>query len=175
VSVQWSADGVSWSAPLALDVDGPVAVAFFAEVSVRYLRVNVVDATGGTVGLVWAGVPLTTAYHATTCQRARRWRVSRGGAPNAAGLYAGRGDGWALTWADVLLHSDAEALLDMADWMQSRDEPIVFVPHYQHPRDAALVTLGSDALELPDYHEYQPNNAEHRRHSASLTLEPVLA
>lgn len=175
VSVEWSDDGLSWSAPLALDVGGPVAVAFFDEVSVRYLRVNVADAAGGAIALVWAGVPLVTTYHATTCQRARRWRVSRGGAPNAAGLYAGRGDGWALSWEEVLMHSDAEALLDMADWMQSRDEPIVFVPHYEHPSDAALVTLGSDALELPDYHEYQPNNAEHRRHSASLTLEPVLA
>lgn len=180
VTVELSADGTTWGAPVALDVSRTVAVAFTAG-SARYLRLTVAAATGGHIGWVWAGVPFATDHHASKCERRRRWAVQRGGGYNAASLYAGAGDGWHLAWApgdwaaSRLLEADVAGLLLLLDWAQQQDEPLVFVPHHLHPQDAALVRFAADALEVADLHEWQPDQADARLLSASLELEPVYA
>lgn len=175
VQAALSADGVAWSDAIALDVTRPVAVAMLTAQGARYVRLSVTDGAGGSIGWVWAGMPVATRYHATTCEPSRRYAVSRGGGLNPAGLYAGRGIGWDVAWDAILSDGDVGRLIEVVDWMQVEDEPIIFVPHYLHAHDAALVRAGSDALDLPDFHAYQPNSVGHRQLSASLTLEPVLA
>ena len=180
VSVELSADGATWGAPVALDVSRTVAVAFTAG-SARYLRLTVAAAMGGHIGWVWAGVPFATDHHASKCERRRRWAVQRGGGYNAASLYAGAGDGWRLAWApgdwaaSRLLEADVAGLLPLLDWAQQQDEPLLFVPHHLHPQDAALVRFAADALEVADLHEWQSDDAGARLLSASLELEPVFA
>ena len=88
-------------------------------------------------------------------------------------MYAGAGDGWAVAWQDCLTQQDANALLALADFAQRHDEPLIFVPHYQHSKDAALVRCAPQALEVSDVFEYQPNDSGRRLLSASLDLEPV--
>lgn len=182
-TVAISADGTTYSTPVALDVSRAVAVHSFAGgTTARYLRVAVASATGGSIGWLWAGVPLATAYNASSCQRTRRWAVQRGGGYNPAALYAGAGDGWQIAWEPMgsgmgghLLQTDAEALLAVVDWAQQHDEPLIFMPHHAHPGDAALVRAGTDAMDVTDVHEYQPNLSAHRMLAATLTLDPLYA
>ena len=180
VAVELSDDAVTWSAPLAMDVSHAVSVRF-ASLQARYVRVSVVDAPGGSIGWIWAGQPLATDHHASTCQRRRRWAVGRGSGLNPATLYAGAGDGWSLAWspgnemASRLLEADAQQLVALLDWAQETDEPMIFTPHYLHPQDASLVRFGADALDVSDKHEFQPDGASHRLLSAALELEPVFA
>lgn len=180
VAAELSDDGLAWGAPLPLDVTGPVAVRLLAAAG-RYLRLTVAGAPGGSIGWLWAGEPMATDHHASTCQRRRRWAVTRGEGPNAASLYAGAGDGWSLSWqpgdaqASRLLESDVARLVALLDWAQAQDEPLLFVPHHQHPGDAALVRFAADALEVTDLHQWQPDDAGGRQLSAALELEPVFA
>lgn len=171
VQAELSADSLAWTS-YSLDWSAGVCVQF-VNTSARYLRLQIAGAAGGSIGHVWAGEPLTTTHHATSVQRRRRWAVTRGDGPNAAGLYAGAGDGWALAWQDCLTQQDASALLGMVDFSQQHDEPLIFVPHYQHSKDAALVRCTPQALEVSDVFDYQPDNAQRRLLSASLDLEPV--
>lgn len=180
VSVELSDDALTWSAPLAMDVSRAVSV-LFATLQARYVRVSVVDAPGGSIGWIWAGQPLATDHHASTCQRRRRWAVGRGSGINPAGLYAGVGDGWSLAWAlgnemrSVLLENDVQQLIALLDWAQNTDEPLLFAPSFLTPNDASLVRFGNDALDVDDKHQFQPNGVEHRVLSAALELEPVFA
>lgn len=180
VAVELSDDELTWSAPLAMDVSRAVSV-LFATLQARYVRVSVVDAPGGSIGWIWAGQPLATDHHASTCQRRRRWAVGRGSGLNPASLYAGAGDGWSLAWApgndmaSRLVEADAQQLVGLLDWAQETDEPMIFAPHYLHTQDASLVRFGADALDVSDKHEFQPDGASHRLLSAALELEPVFA
>ena len=180
VAVEFSDDAATWSAPLAMDMSRAVSVRF-VPISVRYLRVSVTDATGGSIGWIWAGQPVATDHHASTCQRRRRWAVGRGSGLNPASLYAGAGDGWSLAWApgnemaSRLLEADAQQLVALLDWAQETDEPMIFAPHYLHIQDASLVRFGADALDVSDTHQFQPDGASHRILSATLELEPVYA
>ena len=180
VAVELSDDAVTWSAPLAMDVSRAVSVRF-AGLQGRYVRVSVADAPGGSIGWIWAGMPMATDHHASTCQRRRRWAVGRGSGLNPAGLYAGAGDGWSLGWVpgndlgSRLLEADAQQIVALLDWAQETDEPLLFAPHYMHPQDASLVRFGADALDVSDKHEFQPDGAGHRLLSATLELEPVFA
>lgn len=182
VTIEVSQDAVTWSAPLAMDVSRTVSVVFIELLlQARYLRVTIANAPGGSMGWIWAGQPLATDHHASTCKRHRRWAVGRGSGLNPAGLYAGAGDGWSLGWssgdavASRLLEADTQQLLGLLDWAQETDEPLLFAPHYLHPQDASLVRFAADALEVGDLHEYQPDAAGHRMLSAALELEPVFA
>ncbi len=183
ITVELSADATTWSAPVVLDVARAVAVHSFAGgATARYLRVAVVSATGGSIGWLWAGVPLATTYSASSCQRTRRWAVQRGGGYNPSALYAGAGDGWQIAWDPMggglgghLLQADVESLLGVVDWAQQHDEPLVFMPHHAHTQDASLVRASTDAMDVTDVHEYQPNLAARRMLAATLALEPLYA
>ena len=174
VTAELSDDGIAWGAPMALDVSRAVCVALLG-LQARFIRVNVAGAPDGSIGWVWAGEPLATEHHASSCQRRRRWAVRRSDGVNAAGLYAGAGDGWQLGWQSALRDDDADALLERVNWAQIKDEPLILLPHHLHPEDAALVRCAPDALELSDVHEYQPDDAGQRLLSATLELEPVFA
>ena len=180
VTVEASDDGTAWDAPIALDVSRATAVRF-VDLQARYLRVAVTGAPGGCIGMIWAGQPVLTDHHASSCVRRRRWAVGRGSGLNPSSLFAGVGDGWSLSWSpgDVmssrLLEADVAQLVELIDWAQEADEPLVFVPHYLHPLDAALVRVAADALDVGEVHEYQPDNGQWRRLTATLELEPVFA
>lgn len=179
VTVELSDDAVGWSAPLAMDISRSVCVRF-AQLEARYLRVSVSDAPGGSIGWIWAGVPLATDHHASTCARRHRWAVGRGSGLNPKGMYAGQGDGWALAWTSgdkpsYLLESDVQGLVERLDWAQQTDEPLIFVPHHLHPRDASLVSFAAGGLDVSDEHEFQPDDAEHRYFRATMDLDPVYA
>ncbi|MFD1894943.1 hypothetical protein H0I39_02055 [Ottowia beijingensis] len=180
LAFELSDDGAGWTAPVALDTSGPACV-HLLDAAARHLRLTVAGAEGGHIGWLWVGVPLATDHHASSCQRRRRWAARRGDGPNAASLYSGVGDGWSLAWepgdaqSSRLLAADVAQLVGLLDWAQAHDEPLLFVPHHQHPQDAALVRFAADALEVTDLHAWQPDSAGDRILSAALELDPVYA
>ena len=180
LAFELSDDGAAWTAPVALDTSGPACV-HLLDAAARHVRLTVAGAEGGHIGWLWLGVPLATDHHASSCQRRRRWAARRGDGPNAASLYSGVGDGWSLAWApgdelgSRLLAADVVQLVALLDWAQVHDEPLLFVPHHQHPQDAALVRFAADALEVTDLHAWQPDSAGDRILSAALELDPVYA
>ncbi|AVO33699.1 hypothetical protein [Ottowia oryzae] len=180
VTVALSADGAAWSAPLVMDMSRAVSVVMFGAIA-RYLRLTVANAEGGHIGWIWAGQPMLTDHHASSCQRRRQWAATRGDGWNAASMYAGVGEGWSLGWssndwsASRLLEADVVKLFALLDWAQQADEPLLFVPHFQHAKDACLVRFKADALEVGDKNEYQADDDGHRYMSAALELDPVYA
>ena len=180
VTAELSSDGVTWGAPHALDVSRPVALRFLAATA-SHVRIAVAGAPGGSIGWIWVGEPFATQHHASGCQRRRHWAATRADGVNAASMYAGAGDGWSVEWGHAdnnfapLLEADIQTLMRLLDWAQVHDEPLIFAPHHLHPRDAALVRLGEDALEVRDEFEWQTNDAARRLLAAALTLEPVYA
>lgn len=178
VTAELSDDGTSWAPPLALDTSRATCVRFLAAYA-RYVRLTVAGAAGGHIGWVWAGMPMATDHHASSCRRNRRWAAQRGDGYNAGSLYAGAGDGWSLGWsssdatASRLLADDVTRLVSLLDWAQAADEPLLFVPHHLYPQDASLVRFAAEALEVGDEHEYQTNQATDRLLSAALELDPV--
>jgi len=180
LAFELSDDGAAWTAPVVLDTSGPACV-HLLDAAARHVRLTVAGAGGGHIGWLWLGVPLATDHHASSCQRRRRWAARRGDGPNAASLYSGVGDGWSLAWApgdeqgSRLLAADVVQLVALLDWAQVHDEPLLFVPHHQHPQDAALVRFAADALEVTDLHAWQPDSAGDRILSAALELDPVYA
>ena len=180
LAFELSDDGAAWTAPVVLDTSGPACV-HLLDAAARHVRLTVAGAEGGHIGWLWLGVPLATDHHASSCQRRRRWAARRGDGPNAASLYSGVGDGWSLAWApgdelgSRLLAADVVQLVALLDWAQVHDEPLLFVPHHQHPQDAALVRFAADALEVTDLHAWQPDSAGDRILSAALELDPVYA
>lgn len=173
VVLQLSDDGSTWGAATPLDMSRAVCVQVVAA-SARYVRLSVAGALGGHIGWLYVGAPLATENHATTCKRTRRWATTRlQSAPNAARLTAGAGDGWEVGWEDILTDTDARNLLELVEFAQACDEPLIFLPHVKHPHDAALVRVGDDAVQIADWHEYQPDDAARRLLSATFVLEPV--
>ena len=181
VTVELSIDAVAWDS-IPLPIHNGLGVAFLPmSANIQHVRISIVGAPGGSLGWVYAGMPLTTDHHASSCVRRRRWAVSRGSGLNPAALYAGAGDGWSLSWSpddwvsSRLLEADIGRLIALLNYAHEYDEPLLFVPHYLHPQDASLVRFADDALEINDRNEYQADDAMRRSMSAALQLEPVYA
>lgn len=169
-----SADRVIWTA-VAIDVSRRVAVGFLPEaLSVRYLRLTLSDAAGGSLGWVWAGVPLTTTRQADSVRLRHGWAMARGAGVNPASLCAGARTGGEIGWS-MLQQADVEAVLRLADHCQTRGEPLVFVPCHHYPDEAILARLAADEIEVDDWYEFQVNPRGERVLALRLPLAGVVA
>ncbi|MFZ5483475.1 MAG: hypothetical protein ACOZB0_04520 [Pseudomonadota bacterium] len=169
-------DGATWTESAALPIGGPVAVAMLAVPwSVSRLRLSVANATGGSIGWLWAGVPLATTYSAGRCRIARAYAVARGDGVNPGRQYLGQGRRGELAWTESspLSQADLDALLAMLDGMQASNYPMVLVPHHLHPAEAGLVRVGADSIDPIDYFELHPNDTTRRVITLDLSLEAV--
>jgi dienelactone hydrolase len=155
---------------------GPLVAALPATLTtVRSMTVAVASATGMSLGWVYAGVPFKTAHNAK-CRLRRAYAVERGSARNASAGYLGQGWGGELAWENWLSPAEFDALLSLVDDCKADgDAPLVLVPHVLHPEDAALVRIDSDALNVSDLFDYQPNDAANRNLSLTLPLAPVFS
>jgi hypothetical protein len=169
-----SEDALLWQT-VPLDIARRVAVGFCPEVSAaRYLRLTISAATGGRIGWVWAGVPLTTQRQADSVRLRRNWALTKGSGFNPASFCAGSGRGGDIAWS-MLTHADAESLLTMIDYCQTRADPLIFVPSHRFPDEAALVRVSADAIELEDWMQFQANDRMERAIALKLPLAAVLA
>jgi len=156
---------------------GPMVLILDTALTDPTLTITIADASGGSIGWLWAGESVKLSgragahAHAGQASRQRRTRALRTligeGAlnPRAARLAAG----WRYTLDYVHRPQSAvDGFLDLIDWA-SEGRPIVFVPHADLPAEAELVRL-PEQVELTEWNEYA--NADNRTYRLSLEMEP---
>ena len=170
-------DGSTWPKSQSMDVSGAVSVAMLADIwSVTHLRLTVASATGGSIGWLWAGLPLATTYSAARCRMARSYAIQRGGSINPSSQFLGAGQAGEIAWdadSSPLLQSDLDAVLAMLDHMQRQAEPMILVPHFLHASESGLVRVETDSIDPQEYFQLQPDNSAHRIISLDLELRAV--
>ncbi|WP_043700655.1 hypothetical protein [Tepidimonas taiwanensis] len=172
VTASVSADGSSWSAPVLMVRNGPLALAVLpAPVSARALRMDISGAEGGSVRWWWAGTGFGTRYAARTTLR-RQWALSSGDGINPATLCAGSGWGGQIEW-DVLLDSEARDILDALHQHQRHGWPFIVVPHLAHPQDTAFARLAVSGVDVQDEFDFQADDRQHRVLRMSIPLQAV--
>lgn len=143
--------------------------------TVRSIEITVVNAGGMALGWVYAGVPFEPSHNARVTLR-RAYALDRSSGLNPRGTYLGAGRGGEIAWENWLLQDEFNALLSLIDGCKTDDDaPIVFLPQVDHPSDAALARIDSDALEVSDVFDFQPGDAARRRLSLTLPLAAVLS
>lgn len=154
---------------------GPILAVLPAPVSARKLTITLTNAMDQALGWVYAGVPLSTR-HSPQISLKRAYHLERSQGTNPRGCYLGAGRGGEIRWENWLGQAELEALLDLVDaCKEDGDAPLVLLPHALHPQDAALVRIETDAIQVDDYFDYQPNDAANRRLSLTLPLAAVAA
>lgn len=154
--------------PLVSVLDSPLT-------TVRSIEIAVANASGMSLGWVYAGQPLLTSHNASI-MLTRSYALERGDGLNPRGAYLGAGRGGEIRWENWLLQSEFDALLALVDACKAdSDAPVVLLPNVNHPADAALVRIDSDALEVSDVFDYQSADAARRRLSLTLPFAAVLA
>lgn len=143
--------------------------------TVRSIQISIANATGMSLGWVYAGQPFSTSHNASIMLN-RSYALERGDGLNPRGAYLGVGKGGEIRWENWLLQSEFDVLLALVDACKAdSDAPIVLLPNINHPADAALVRVDSDALEVSDVFDYQSADAARRRLSLTLPFAAVLA
>jgi len=156
--------------------NGPLLTAINTPLTtVRSMIVTVASATGMSIGWVYAGVPFAAPYDAKMTWR-RSYAMDRSNGINPRAAYLGAGRSGEMTWQDFLSQEAADTLLAMIDDCKADgDAPIVIVPQILFPQDAILARIDTDAVELTDWYEFQPDDRARRALSLTLPLAPVLS
>lgn len=170
-------DGLTWPESQAMDLSGQVSVVMLDIAwSVSHLRLTVAGATAGQIGWLWAGLPLATTYSAAQCRVSRAYSFQNGEGINPSRAYLGQGAKGIIAWdADILplLQPDLDAILARLDAMLMADHPMIVVPHYMHPDEAALMRVDVDSIAVTDIFEFQPDDSSQRQLSLSMAVSPV--
>jgi len=176
ITVEGGQDGVAWPESVVLTWrDGVMAELLPSSWNVEWLRLTVANASGGAIGWWWAGPPVSTEYSAGKVSLRRNYAITRGGGLNPSGLFAGKGQGGEISWSTFLSQTDLDKLLLMLDHVKVNDEPIVVLPHQDHPQEAALVSIEVDDVDIDDDYQFQPDDRNNRLLSLRLPLAAVLS
>ncbi|MBK8132641.1 MAG: hypothetical protein IPK48_07960 [Gammaproteobacteria bacterium] len=155
---------------------GPILTALTSPLTtVRSMVVTVASAIGMSLGWVYAGVPFVAPYDAKMTWR-RSYAMDRPNGINPRAAYLGAGRAGELAWEDFLSQEAADTLLAMIDDCKADgDAPIVIVPQILFPQDAILARIDTDAVDLSDWYEFQPDDRTRRALSLTLPLAAVLS
>jgi len=176
ITIEGGPDGASWPESIALIWrEGVIAELLSTDWNVTWLRITVANASGGSIGWWWAGQALSTEYSAGKVSLRRNYAISRGAGLNPSGLFAGKGRGGEIAWNTFLSQTDLDKLLLMLDHVKVNDEPIVVLPHQDHPQEAALVNIEVDDVDIDDDYQFQPDDINNRLLSLRLPLAAVLS
>ena len=139
-----------WSETLAWR-SGIIATLFDTQVAVA-LRLTVGNATGGSIGWIWAGDPLRFRNPPSDMTLTRNWQT-------ADARYLGSGAGGSLTWdgdRSFLYQPEIDDLLAMLDYAKSNhDQPLILIPNPAFPSDARLVRFDGDSFEWSEWFNFQ--------------------
>lgn len=175
ITLEGSADGLSWLWSESITLRRPVAFTLFAAHTARYLRLTVGSATGGSIGWWWAGEAWAPSLSAAVVA-GQSYRVERGQAgTDPAAQYLGRTISGEITWTEAALsEADVTELVALVDAHKAaNDAPLIIIPQAERT-DAWIARIVSDDVQLPDVFDYQPAATRERRLSASLPFAGVV-
>lgn len=163
----------TWSQALTWDAD--TIAAEFTEQQAQYLRLTMTGASGGGIGWLWAGTPLTTEYSAQIALR-RVYKLETSGAGlDQSGNYLGRAHAGSIGWTEAALsESDVAGIAALLDWAKTNnDEPFVFVPNITRPTEAFCVLIAADDVEFDEISDYNRDANYDRRYSIEVPFAGV--
>lgn len=179
ITVAFSNDGMSYGDEEIINVYPGAVVAEFAEAhEARYLRVTF--SAVGSVGWIWAGVPVTSKMTPDIVLR-RQYKMDRNdGGLFGGGVFAGAAVGGTVVWTEGSLAApEATDLTDAYHWSKTRhDEPFIFVPNITEPREVLLARFVDDELPIEDEYFYGLTKSREaavggRRFAATFSLNGV--
>lgn len=177
VQVQYSLDGAAFADAPALSwtQDRRQALALWpAALSLRALKITVLEATGGALGWVFAGLQYRPTYSARVTQ-SRQYKMAGGADARGAGqLCLSEACAWEVDWSKGSLSAaEAYGLAARMAYSKRRDNaPFVFVPNAMRPAEFGWVTT-ADEVVLDDVFGEQPKQGDVRRYALKLQLDSV--
>ncbi|MFA7269825.1 MAG: hypothetical protein WC073_10815 [Sterolibacterium sp.] len=176
VTLHGGMDGVTWDWAEPLTWRAGVMAKLFADKTATHLKLEITNATGGTIGWSWAGQALATELSAE-CQLRRDYSVERGTGLNPSAAFLGATRSGEIEWQQgVLKDADLTGLLAMLDHLKTNDdEPMILIPQSTRPEEAWPVRVLLDEIDMPEDGGYQPNTGNERRYGMKLSVKGVVA
>lgn len=145
-----------------------------AVVSVTHLRLVVTNANDCYIGWVCAGVGLSTALFPALSLN-RKYASITGNSLLAGGsIPIGVGWGGQLNWENSISQSELSQLIALLDYLKAHNnEPVILLPHILHEAEGKLCRIDTEAVEITDIFNYQPDDQTKRIQSVIIPLEPV--
>lgn len=172
VTVSTSADNVTYSTPVAIDIYNQIGVHLYSGLqSFRYVKIAVSGATGGHIGWVYVGERFSSELNADVTL-SDKYDMIRGQDSMAASWVTTRPSCKA-EWSEAALSADeAQELMSIISRSKTNgDEPFLFLPNIARPQDARLVVVNGDAPEYKDLSSEQALDGTKRRYSMTINLE----
>jgi len=171
-----SADGIAWDWSESIPWRSGVMAALFAGHAASWLKLDIANATGGTIGWAWAGQALSTE-HSAECQLRRDYSLERGTGLNPSAAFMGSTRSGDIEWQQgILTDTDMPNLLAMLDHLKTNDdEPMILIPQSTRTEEAYPVRVVLDSIDMPEDGGYQPNTGNERRYGMKLSVKGVVA
>jgi hypothetical protein len=176
VTLYGGADGVTWDWSEPITWRAGVMAKLFTAHDATFIKFEIADATGGTIGWAWAGQALSTEYSAE-CLLRRDYSVERGSGLNPSAAFLGSTRSGEIEWQQgILTDTDLPGLMSMLDHLKTNDdEPMILIPQATRPEEAYPVRVLIDSVDMPEDGGYQPNSGNDRRYGLKLSLKGVVA
>lgn len=169
-------DGITWDWLEPITWRAGVMAHLFVEKTASWLKLEIIGATGGTIGWAWAGQALATDMSAE-CQLRRDYAVERSAGINPSAAFLGATRSGEIEWQQgILTDSDLPGLMAMLDHLKTNDdEPMIIIPQATRPEEAYPVRVLLDEIDLPEDGGYQPNSGNERRYGMKISVKGVVA
>lgn len=176
VLIKGSQDGfltTDWSESMVWN-EAVLAKVLAAVVSVTHLRVVITGAGDCYIGWLCAGQGLTTALF-PSLSLYRKYASITGGSLLAGGsIPMGIGWGGELNWENSISQAELLQLIVLLDYLkENNNEPVILLPHILHEEEGKLCRIDTEAVEITDIFDYQPDDQTKRIQSVIIPLEPV--
>jgi hypothetical protein len=176
ILIEGSQDGfltTDWSEVMGWN-EAVLTKVLVASVIVTHLRLVVTNADGCYIGWVCAGMGLTTVLF-PTLSLSRKYAAIIGGSTLAGGsIPMGVGWGGELSWENSISQGELLQLIALLDYLkENNNEPVILLPHILHEEEGKLCRIDTEAVEITDIFDYQPDDKAKRVQSVIIPLEPV--
>jgi hypothetical protein len=166
LSTDWS-EAMGWNEAVLTKV-------LAASATVTHLRLKITNADGCYIGWICAGLGLSTNLF-PALSLSRKYASIIGGS-ELAGSSIPMGVGWGgqLNWENSITQSELLQLIVLLDHLKkNNNEPIILLPHILHEEEGKLCRIDTEAVEITDTFDYQPDDKAKRIQSVTIPLEPV--
>ncbi|MEA1999232.1 MAG: hypothetical protein U9N61_07920, partial [Euryarchaeota archaeon] len=176
ILIEGSQDGfvsTDWSLPMSWN-EVVLSKVLAIQTTVTHLRLKVTNADDCYIGWFCAGVSLTTDLFPALSLSRKYASIAGGSALAGSSVPMGVGWGGQLDWENSISQSELLQLIELLDYLkENNNEPVILLPHILHESEGKLCRIDTEAVEITDVFDYQPDDSSKRIQSVSLPLEPV--